>query len=64
MKKFKVTLTVSGCFECPFREVDGRENYYCSVSESSDLFSAMKTVKENTETLTESCPYFKEAKNE
>jgi nitrogenase subunit NifH len=62
MKKFSVTLTVGGCFECPFRETDANENYFCSVSEATDLFSARKVVKENTEKLTETCPYFKEAK--
>lgn len=61
MRAFEVNLTVDNCMNCPFQETDAYENYYCSVAES-DLFTARKTVKENREKITETCPYFEKSK--
>ncbi len=60
MKSFTVTLTVNNCGNCPFKDTDANENYYCSEGET-DLFGARQLVKQNRDFLTETCPYIDKA---
>lgn len=61
MKHFTVTITVVNCGNCPYRYQDGNENYYCSKG-GDDHFSSQRIVRQNMEKITESCPFYSEAK--
>jgi hypothetical protein len=39
MKHFKVVMYVTNCENCPYSDMDGNENYICTVSEADSITS-------------------------
>lgn len=57
MKHFKVVMYVTNCENCPYSDMDGNENYICTVSEA-DSITSRQIRNANRIEITESCPNF------
>ena len=63
MKHFTVTVNVVNCGNCPYHHHSAYGDVFCTEADGG-YHDSVKVIRQNSSTITESCPFFNQLKED